>query len=36
GVREVVEMLRLDASETVTPESDAEPWLETFVAALRA
>ena len=36
GVREVVEMLRLDASETVTPESDAEPWLETFAAALRA
>ncbi len=35
GVREVVEMLRLDASETVTPESDAEPWLEAFAAALR-
>lgn len=35
GVREVLEMLRLDASETVTPESDAEPWLERFAAALR-
>ena len=28
GLREVVEMLRLDSSETVTPETDAEPWLE--------
>ncbi|WQG56753.1 flavodoxin [Pseudomonas sp. RTB3] len=27
GIREVQPMLRLDASETVTPESDAEPWL---------
>lgn len=36
GVREVVEMLRLDASETVTPESDAEPWLEQYAAALRS
>ena len=35
GVREVQEMLRLDASETVTPEADAEPWLEAFAAALR-
>lgn len=35
GLREVVEMLRLDASETVTPESDAEPWLQTFAAALK-
>lgn len=34
-MREVVEMLRLDASETVTPESDAEPWLDSFAAALR-
>ena len=34
GLREVVEMLRLDASETVTPESDAEPWLQAFAAAL--
>lgn len=36
GLREVVEMLRLDASETVTPESDAEPWLQDFVKALQA
>lgn len=35
GIHEVVEMLRLDASETVTPESDAEPWLDSFAAALR-
>jgi len=35
GVREVQEMLRLDASETVTPETDAEPWLESFANALR-
>lgn len=34
GVREVLPMLRLDASETVTPETDAEPWLAEFVAAL--
>ena len=36
GLREVVEMLRLDSSETVTPETDAEPWLQAFVAALKA
>ncbi|MGG2396582.1 flavodoxin [Pseudomonas sp. SH1-B] len=36
GLREVVEMLRLDSSETVTPESDAEPWLQAFAAALKA
>jgi MioC protein len=36
GLREVVEMLRLDASETVTPELDAEPWLARFIAALKA
>jgi MioC protein len=36
GVREVQDMLRLDASETVTPETDAEPWLQGFVAALQA
>ena len=35
GLREVVEMLRLDSSETVTPETDAEPWLEAFAAALK-
>lgn len=36
GIREVLAMLRLDASETVTPESDAEPWLADFAAALSA
>lgn len=36
GIREVQPMLRLDASESVTPESDAEPWLAEFVAALSA
>ena len=36
GIREVVYMLRLDASETVTPETDAEPWLIGFGNALRA
>lgn len=34
GIREVQPMLRLDASESVTPETDAEPWLAEFVAAL--
>ncbi|WP_213875240.1 flavodoxin [Pseudomonas sp. dw_358] len=34
GVREVQPMLRLDASETVTPETDAEPWLAQWVLAL--
>ncbi|MCF5141907.1 flavodoxin [Pseudomonas sp. WS 5532] len=36
GVREVLPMLRLDASESVTPEADAEPWLAELVTALRA
>jgi MioC protein len=36
GVREVIEMLRLDASETVTPETDAEPWLADFLDRLQA
>ncbi len=36
GLREVVEMQRLDASETVTPELDAEPWLNSVVVALKA
>jgi MioC protein len=35
GVREVLPMLRLDASETVTPEADAEPWLAEFAAAIQ-
>ncbi|MGH8433127.1 MAG: flavodoxin [Pseudomonas sp.] len=36
GIHEVQSMLRLDASETVNPESDAEPWLADFVVALKA
>jgi len=36
GVREVLPMLRLDSSETVTPETDAEPWLAELVTALKA
>lgn len=35
GVREVQDMLRLDASESVTPEADAEPWLASFAKGLR-
>jgi MioC protein len=35
GIREVLPMLRLDSSETVTPELDAEPWLAELAAALR-
>lgn len=36
GIHELQAMLRLDASETVTPESDAEPWLAEFVGKLSA
>jgi len=35
GLREVAQMLRLDSSETVTPEADAEPWLHELAAALK-
>jgi len=35
GVREVHQMLRLDASESVTPETDAEPWLAQLIATLK-
>ncbi|KPA93384.1 flavodoxin [Pseudomonas sp. RHF3.3-3] len=35
GLREVQPMLRLDSSETVTPETDAEPWLAEFISALK-
>lgn len=35
GVVEFDDMLRLDASETVSPESDAEPWLAEFAAGLK-
>lgn len=31
---EALPMLRLDASESVSPELDAEPWLAEFVATL--
>ena len=34
GLREVQPMLRLDSSESVTPETDAEPWLAQFIQAL--
>lgn len=32
--RELVPMLRLDAAETVTPDQDAEPWIDDFIARL--
>lgn len=35
GINEVLPMLRLDASESVTPEQDAEPWLADFAEVLR-
>ncbi|MHC3826339.1 flavodoxin [Pseudomonas sp. G3-19] len=35
SVREVQEMLRLDASESVTPETDAEPWLAQLIDTLK-
>ena len=35
GVREVLPMLRIDASESVTPEQDAEPWIGKFVGMLQ-
>jgi len=35
GVREVQEMLRLDASETIHQDTDAEPWLDAFAQSLR-
>lgn len=36
GTREVLPMLRLDASETVTPDTDAKPWLAELTRALKA
>lgn len=36
GVHEILPMLRLDASESVTPETDAEPWLGQFIERLGA
>ena len=35
GMREVLPMLRLDASETVTPDVDAEPWVAELGVALK-
>jgi MioC protein len=35
GVEEVQPMLRLDASETVDQEDDAEPWLQALIAHLK-
>lgn len=32
--KEVLPMLRLDASESVTPEVDVQPWLEQWVDTL--
>lgn len=34
GVNQVQALLQLDASESVTPESDAEPWLAEFISHL--
>lgn len=34
GVVELQGMLRLDGSESVTPETDAEPWLAEFIQHL--
>lgn len=36
GVNEVQGMLRLDASESVTPETDAEPWLAELIGHFQA
>lgn len=36
GTAPVQDMLRLDASATVTPEVDAEPWLTEFAHKLQA
>lgn len=33
--REALPMLQLDASETVTPEEDAEPWLDELIGLLK-
>jgi MioC protein len=34
GLEEIQPMLKLDASETVTPETDAEPWINRLIIAL--
>ena len=35
GLVQLQETLRLDGSETVTPEQDAVPWVETFAVLLK-
>ena len=32
---EVLPMLRLDSSVTVTPEEDSEPWIADLIKALK-
>lgn len=34
GINECQDMLRLDGSESVTPETDAEPWLAELIKSL--
>lgn len=34
GIQEIQDMLRVDGSESVTPETDAEPWLADFIKLL--
>ncbi|GAC1039751.1 flavodoxin [Pseudomonas sp. No.117] len=34
GLRELLPLLRIDASETVTPDEDAERWTSAVIAAL--
>jgi MioC protein len=36
GIREVLPMLRLDASESADPQGDAEPWLSELILQLQA
>ena len=36
GMRDLQSQLQLDASETVTPAEDAQPWLERLAAQLLA
>ena len=33
---EAIAMLELDASETVTPETDALPWLDAFIKQIKS
>lgn len=35
GMREQLPLLQLDASETVSQDTDSEPWLADFIDALR-